>query len=175
MRLYDGGKDKSGKDANSTLNFLKWARGKSKIRPEEDVKPGLILIMRGFKLTPNKDGKTYTLLFLGEFNATRVVLSEETMRNLFAGKQVTWEIKGLTSKTTGVTRYNIETNVTVRVALEGDQLKLFSLDGTGSIETIGFSSKEKYISPTIQLGNPKGQVPIIVGSKAKQSSPNCRY
>src|SRR5947207_10952452 len=46
FRVFPGGKDAKGRDASGTLKTLKLARGASKLYPQEDEKPGLIVVLR---------------------------------------------------------------------------------------------------------------------------------
>ena len=158
FRLFDQGKDSKDRDLNSTLEFLKLARsfGKTKIRPDEDKAPGLIVTFRGIELTPNADRATYTLRLLGEFNASEVLLTAEQTHSLFAGKMTQWELTSETSRSTGSTRYIVKTDLAIRLSMENKILKIYSMQGTGTITTIGFLSKETYVSPKVQLGDPDG-------------------
>jgi len=160
IRLFEGGKDSADRDLKSTLDFLKLARslGKKKIRPDEDNAPGLIVTFRGFELNPNPDNKTYTLKLYGEFNATEVQLSEDEIQSLLAGRVTQWELSSQTSRSTGSTRYQVKTDLKMKLSLEKRILKIHSLEGTGTITTIGFLSTETYVSPAVKLesSNPLG-------------------
>jgi len=158
IRLFENGKDTLQRDLQSTLDFLKLARsvGRKKIRPDDDRAPGLILTFRGLVLTPNLDKKSYTLKLVGEFNSTEFQLDETQMKSLFDGKVTTLNLASESSRSTGPTRYIINTNLKLRMSLENQTLKIHSLEGGGSITTVSFTSKETYKSPAISLGDPKG-------------------
>lgn len=158
FRLFEQGKDLQGRDLNPTLDFLKFARaiGRKQIRPEEDKAPGLTVTFRGIELSPSADNSTYTLKLVGEFNATEVQLTKDDVQNLFDGRMTVWTLTNETSRSTGSTRYIVKTDLKIRLSLENKILKIHSLEGSGTITTIGFLSKETYESAKVQLGNPKG-------------------
>jgi len=158
IRLFENGKDVTNRDLQSTLDVLKLARslGRTKIQPEEDKAPGLIITFRGIELTPNSDPKGYTLKLVGEFNSTEFQIDNSQMKSLFEGKLTTWDLSSETNRSTGATRYIVKTQLKLRLTLENQVLKIHSLEGGGRITTVGFSSRETFISPAINLGNPSG-------------------
>jgi hypothetical protein len=139
--VFPGGKDRLGADVSSHLGTLKWARGKSKLYPAEDQKPGLIAVLRSLSFLPDESGKSYDAVFEGEFNAIRIHVKKEEMESLLAGKPTKLTFRSQTTKGFGV-RYRVEATTGLQVRLDGKRLVVDEAEGNCTITHISLTGKE---------------------------------
>lgn len=162
VRIFPGGKDVTGKDAKSTLDTLKWARGKSVLYPAEDAAPGLIAVMRGISFVADKDGKGYSAVFEGEFNAIKIRVDKKQMETLLTGKPAELTFSSSTEKGFGI-KYKVENATRLLVRLEGDKLFVDKANSSCSITSTGFTGSETFRSAEVAMEKEKGKPCLYQG------------
>ncbi|MBI4402693.1 MAG: hypothetical protein HY537_00950 [Deltaproteobacteria bacterium] len=167
FRLFPGNKDALLKDASSPLGTIKYFRGKSKCLPQEDRKEGLIVILQGMSFVPSPDGQSYLVRIYGEKNAAEYAVSREDIESLFQGKTIDLKCSNRVSGSTGMTRYNVDIKMTLRLAIEDKNLYIYALKGEGSIEAVGFWNSNTYHSRPVDLTGPSPTQPLYNGTPAE--------
>ncbi len=163
VRVFPDGKDASGKDMTATLDTLKWARGKSQLYPAEDAAPGLIAVLRGVSFVADADGRGYSAIFEGEFNAIKIRVDKAQMEALLTGRPTELAFVSRTEKGVGV-KYRVETVTRLSVRLEGTRMMVDKVGSSCTVTYINiFGSETPYRSKDVSIEKEKGRDSLYLG------------
>lgn len=164
MRIFPGGKTKDKKEAD-VLPTLKFGRGASKLYPDDDAKPGLIVVFRTLAFTPDKTGKDYEAILEGEFNAVRVKVARKEMESLLAGKPTKLRLKSSTPKSVLTVTYTVKSDTEFQLRLEGKKLYIDGVSGNCTVTRTNSltGAKDDYVSETITQEKNKGDLQLYIG------------
>jgi hypothetical protein len=166
FRVFPGGLDKDGKDASSSLGTLKAARGESKLYKQEDVKAGLIVVLRRVLFVPRADGD-YKAILEGEYNAVQTIVKKETMEKLQRGEATDLVFESDTTKGVRPLGFRIQATTRFRAALKDGHLLFYGGSGESTITHYGLTGTFTYISDTIDLGDSDQGEVIYIGKPVK--------
>lgn len=166
FRVFPGGKDTAGNDASRSLGTLKSARGTSKLYRDEDIKPGLIVLLRRVVFLPLATGD-YKAILEGEFNAVQTVLKKETMAKLLAGETTDLVFESEATKGVRPVAFTIKAKTTMRAALQDGSLNIFGGEGASTITHYALLGKYVYESAPVALGPLDNLAPVYIGRPSK--------
>lgn len=166
FRVFPDGKDTAGKDASGSLNTLKTARGQSKLYKDEDIKPGLIVLLRRVVFVPQADGD-YKAILEGEYNAVQTVLTKATMTKLLAGEETELVFASEATKGIRPVGFTIKAKTTMRARLKDGSLQIFGGEGASTITHYALLGNYVYESDPVPLGPAENATPVYIGRNAK--------
>ncbi len=142
------------------LSDVKSGRGKSKLYPAEDARPGLIVVFRSLAFMPTESGEDYEAIFEGEFNAVKFKVPRKDMEALFAGETIDLSIKSTTRRGFVVVAYTVESETELRMRLEGEDLLIFRACGKTTMKKEGIRKSTTCVGPRV-MENPKKKDAIL--------------
>jgi len=151
-------------EVDKVLTTIRWARGKSKLNSST----GLSVMFRTIAFTFDAEKKRYTAVLEGEFNAFKVDVAEDDMRELLAGKATELTLKGAASRSVGVFKYVVSSANTVEVRLVEDRLFIDKVEANCTISYVPLlGAADKYISPTIVESTDDDAEALYIGIPGK--------
>lgn len=163
---FPNGKDKDGRDASKALSTLKFARGKSRLYPEQDAQPGMMVVLRRIVLVPRPDGD-YTAILEGEFNAVQTVLKQKVVNRLLSGEVTDLVFESDTTKGVRPVAFRVEAKTRFRAALKDGELHFYGGEGGSRITHYGLAGTYVYESEPVPLGDENNREPIYIGKAMK--------
>lgn len=171
FRAFEGGKDKSGQDATSALNTLKFARGQSRLYTKEDGEPGMIVVLRRIVFTPLPNGD-FEAILEGEFNAVRTVIRRQVIDRLLAGEVVDLVFTSDITKGIRPLAYNVKATTRFRAAMRDGDLHFYGGEGSTVITHYGLRKTTVYESDPVPLGSDDNTAPVYIGRFVKPKLAN---